>query len=57
MKAILLNHHDIFGKRYKSVILCKDNETMEEVMKRYPYSEIESYEPVKYVMDSNFKSL
>ena len=52
MKAIILNHHDIFGRRYKSVIICEDNETMEEVMNRYPYSEIENYEEAKYVVDS-----
>lgn len=57
MKAIILNHHDIFGKRYKSIILCNDNETVEDVMARYPYSEIESYEEAKYVVDSNFKSI
>ena len=57
MKAIILNHYDIFGKRYKSVILADDNDNLEEIRKKYPYTEVESVDYVDDVMDKNYKRI
>lgn len=57
MKAIVLNIHDMFGNRYKSLIVCNDNDNLEEVWSKYPYTEVESVDYTEYVMDKNYKDI
>ena len=56
MKAIILHHHDIFGNRYKSVIVCKDEE-VETVINNYTATEVEQFEVCNYVFDSNYNPI
>ena len=57
MKAIVLNIQGMFGRRYKSVILADDNDDLEEICKKFPYSEVESVDYVDFVMDKNYKRI
>lgn len=57
MKAIVLNIHDMFGRRYKSLIVCNDTDNLDEIWDKYPYTEVESVDYVKYVMDKTYEDL
>lgn len=57
LKAIILNIHDMFGRRYKSVILADDTDNLDEIWSKYPYTEVESVVYVNFVMDKTYKQI
>lgn len=57
MKAIVLNIHDMFGRRYKMVILANNDDDLAQIWDKYPYTEVESVDYVQYVMDKNYKQI
>ena len=57
LTAIILNIYDMFGKRYKMVILATDSDNLEEIWNKYPYTEVESVDYVNFVMDKTYNQI